>query len=220
MQETLNQHHYTCIYFTNGRDAVEYVQRYQPEIVISDVLMPSMDGYEVTREIKKSANIPVVLLTELSSPEDILKGIEAGADNFLIKPVDKDLLLTRIRYILVNSELRKGKMTDLHFELFFAEKKYQLNSDRLQILDLLLSTYEISYKQKTELEIMNQKLTEAMEKVKLLQGLLPICAQCKKIRDDEGYWNQVEEYIEKHSEAEFTHSICRECMKKYYEDFS
>ena len=59
-------------------------------------------------------------------------------------------------------------------------------------------------------------LKKALENIKQLKGLLPICASCKKIRDDTGYWNAVEAYIQKHSEAEFSHSICPECAKKLY----
>lgn len=61
-----------------------------------------------------------------------------------------------------------------------------------------------------------QELHASMEKVKTLSGFLPICASCKKIRDDRGYWNQIEVYISKHSEAEFSHSICPDCAKKLY----
>jgi PAS domain S-box-containing protein len=63
------------------------------------------------------------------------------------------------------------------------------------------------------------KLQDALDKVKTLSGLLPICSNCKKIRDDKGYWNQIESYIAKHSEADFTHSICPECAKKLYPEF-
>lgn len=69
-----------------------------------------------------------------------------------------------------------------------------------------------------EKEKLIQELRKALEKVKLLSGLLPICSYCKKIRDDRGYWKQVVEYIRDRSEAEFSHSICPECMKKYYPD--
>ena len=62
------------------------------------------------------------------------------------------------------------------------------------------------------------ELKDALFKVKNLSGLLPICSHCKKIRDDNGYWNQIESYIRDHSEAEFSHSICQECAKKYYPD--
>ena len=63
------------------------------------------------------------------------------------------------------------------------------------------------------------KLQDALVKVKTLSGLLPICSNCKKIRDDKGYWNQIESYIRDHSEADFSHSICPECAKKLYPDF-
>ena len=71
-----------------------------------------------------------------------------------------------------------------------------------------------------ELEQTNTKLEIALSKVKALSGMLPICASCKKIRDDNGYWNQIEEYIRDHSEAEFTHSICQECAKRLYPDLN
>lgn len=62
------------------------------------------------------------------------------------------------------------------------------------------------------------KLKEALVEIKALSGLLPICSYCKKIRDDHGYWNQIEKYIHDHSDAEFSHSICPECAKKHYPD--
>ncbi|HCL81166.1 MAG TPA: hypothetical protein DHW81_02735, partial [Nitrospiraceae bacterium] len=70
-----------------------------------------------------------------------------------------------------------------------------------------------------ELKIKNQQLEEALADVKALSGLLPICASCKKIRDDQGYWNHLESYISAHSEAEFSHSICPECVKKLYPEY-
>lgn len=67
-----------------------------------------------------------------------------------------------------------------------------------------------------ELQVRNQELQEALAQVRTLSGLLPICASCKKIRDDQGYWQRVEVYIESHSEAEFTHGLCPDCAKKLY----
>jgi transcriptional regulator with GAF, ATPase, and Fis domain len=61
-----------------------------------------------------------------------------------------------------------------------------------------------------------EKLEAALAEVKKLSGLIPICSHCKKVRDDTGYWNQVEAYIQEHSEAKFSHGICRECAEKYY----
>jgi len=70
----------------------------------------------------------------------------------------------------------------------------------------------------TENQLRNEKekLEAALAEVKKLSGLIPICGHCKKIRDDKGYWNQVEAYIQEHSEAKFSHGICRDCAKKYY----
>ncbi len=68
-------------------------------------------------------------------------------------------------------------------------------------------------------EAHNAELQEALATVKLLSGLLPICANCKKIRNDEGYWKQIEIYVREHSEAEFSHSICPDCIKELYPDF-
>jgi PleD family two-component response regulator len=67
-----------------------------------------------------------------------------------------------------------------------------------------------------EREKLIKQLQEALEKIKTLKGLLPICSFCKKIRDDKGYWNQIEVYVREHSDADFSHSICPDCAKKYY----
>ncbi len=69
-----------------------------------------------------------------------------------------------------------------------------------------------------ELDSRNQKLERTLSEVKTLQGLLPMCASCKKIRDDKGYWNQIERYIVQHSDARFSHGICPECAKRLYPD--
>jgi PAS domain S-box-containing protein len=70
-----------------------------------------------------------------------------------------------------------------------------------------------------EREKLVRDLQKALSEVKMLKGILPICASCKKIRDDKGYWNQVEVYIRDHSEAEFSHGICPECKEKLYPGF-
>jgi hypothetical protein len=63
---------------------------------------------------------------------------------------------------------------------------------------------------------LKQRVDEAVAKIKVLSGFLPICASCKKIRDDQGYWNQIEAYIQDHSEAEFTHGLCPDCIRRLY----
>ncbi len=73
---------------------------------------------------------------------------------------------------------------------------------------------------KRDLQQKNSELQEALDQVKLLKGLLPICGSCKNIRDDEGYWKTVENYISTHSEAKFSHSICPSCMKALFPDIN
>lgn len=68
------------------------------------------------------------------------------------------------------------------------------------------------------LSVKIEELGQALEQVRMLRGIIPICASCKKIRDDKGFWNQVEAYVQTHSEAEFSHSICPECMRTLYPD--
>jgi len=69
-----------------------------------------------------------------------------------------------------------------------------------------------------EREKLNVELKEALDKIRTLSGLIPICAGCKKIRDDKGYWNQLEEYLEEHSDAVFSHGLCPECFQQYFPD--
>jgi len=80
--------------------------------------------------------------------------------------------------------------------------------------------YAIERKQdETEREHLISELQAALAQVKTLSGLLPICSGCKKIRDDQGYWNRIETFISKHSDAQFSHGICPDCTKKYFPDY-
>ena len=221
LQHLMEKYGYTVSVACNGVEALAHLQEHIPSLVISDILMPEMDGYELCRNIKVNddlKSVPVMLLTQLSEPEDIIKGLECGADNFVTKPYDHKLLIRRIRYIFANQEIRKKPVSEMGIEIYFAGNKHFINSDRLQILDLLFSTYENTLQQKRELEITNKKLKEASETIKVLKGLIPICSNCMKIRDDKGHWKRLETYIQEHSEAEFTHGLCPECVKKLYPD--
>lgn len=86
----------------------------------------------------------------------------------------------------------------------------------------LIVARDVSVRRRIEIEKeqLITKLTSAREDVKTLSGLLPICAACKKVRDDTGYWTQLEQYITKHSQATFSHGLCPECMRKLYPDLA
>jgi len=222
LQKLLEKNGYRVSVAVNGVEALSYLEGHLPALIISDILMPEMDGYELSQKVKahdELKGIPIILLTQLTEPEDIVRGLGCGADNFITKPYDRELLLSRIRYVLVNQEIRKDRVMEMGIEVFFAGKKHFINSDRIQILDLLFSTYENAVQQKRDLEQINKELKEALETIKKLEGILPICAKCKKIRDDKGNWIQMEKYIRDRSEARFSHSICPECAKKLYPDF-
>jgi hypothetical protein len=88
----------------------------------------------------------------------------------------------------------------------------------LSLLYVQQREMNIRKKAEGEREVLVRELQKALSEVKQLSGLLPICSHCKKIRDDKGYWNQIEAYIQDHSDAEFSHSICQECAKKHYPD--
>ena len=222
LQGLLKESGYRVSTATNGADAFSYLEEHIPDLVISDIIMPGMDGYEMCGRMKADDNlrsIPVILLTQLGEPEDIVKGLESGADNFVTKPYDPEVLLSQVQYILINRRIRSAPRTEMGIEVFFAGKRHFINSDRIQIMDLLFSTYENSLLQKRELERLNKELNEALDTIKTLHGIIPICSNCKKIRDDKGSWSQIEAYISKHSEAKFSHGICPECAKELYPEF-
>ncbi len=164
----LEKQEYSVQLATNGREGLEAIEAKRPTLIISDVLMPEMDGYELCNTIKTSEalkDIPVILLTTLSDPQDIIRGLESGADNFLNKPYSEEALLSRIKYILINLDVRSRMRTGMGIEIYFANKKHYLTSERIQIIDLLLSTYENAVEKNRELEIANKKLRTIQEEL-------------------------------------------------------
>ena len=135
----------------NGHDGLALAGAQLPALIISDIVMPHMDGYALCRSVKSDpalAHTPVILVTSLSSPDDVIKGLECGADNFLRKPYDFAYLLSNINYLLTNRELRSRDHANGHggaedgIEIQFAGRRHVITSGRQQILDLLISTYE------------------------------------------------------------------------------
>lgn len=164
----LEKQEYTVRLATNGVEGLEAIAERRPTLVISDVLMPEMDGYEFCTRIKgddELSSIPVILLTTLSDPQDIIRGLESGADNFLNKPYSEEALLSRIKYILINMDVRSRMRTGMGIEIYFANKKHYLTSERIQIIDLLLSTYENAVEKNRELEQANKKLRAVQEAI-------------------------------------------------------
>ena len=161
----LEQQGYRFLVARNGREALAAIQECLPALVISDIVMPEMDGYQLCGQIKKNGkfkSIPVILLTSLTDPIDVVKGLESGADNFIFKPYDEKYLLSRITYMLANRHLRDVESSpQMGVEIFFSGRKFFITSDRLQILNLLLSTYEAAVQR-------NRELATARDELRLL----------------------------------------------------
>lgn len=164
----LTNNNYNVQGFSNAQDAMNYIQTNTPALVITDVVMPDISGFELCKHIKSQSNkshIPVVLLTALSQSEDIIRGLEVGADNFITKPFTERFLLSRVEYCLINSRIRKNASADVGIEIMFNSNRHFINSNRIQILDLLLSTYEGAVEKNRELEQTIQDLKKTQKEL-------------------------------------------------------
>lgn len=171
---TLERHGYQVTVAANGRKAIDAVHKSKPAIIISDIVMPEMDGYAFCKAVKSDdliKNIPVILVTTLTDPRDIVKGLECGADNFIRKPYDEKYLLSRIDCLLMNRELRKSEKVRFGMEISLMGQRHSITSERQQILDLLISTYEQAVHINEELEARQKELAHSSQ---VLHGLYRI----------------------------------------------
>lgn len=199
----------------NGRMGLDLVRERPPTIAISDIIMPEMDGYAFCRALKgdpATRHIPVILLTMLSEPDDIIRGLDCGADNFICKPFVDSMLLSRIDYFLENDELRRREdERDGPVEIVLRGERVRVDAHRSQILDLLLSAFDMALRKNEELERANRELKRARMVGTLPEEALRICARCKKIQDDRGDWIPIEEYLRAWANLAFTHEFCGDC---------
>lgn len=179
LQITLVNWHHEVKVVNDGHEAWQTLQSEKaPLLVILDWMMPGLNGLELCRQIRQTSTLPpiyLIFLTSRGKREDIIEGLYAGADDYVIKPFDVHELRARVQVGV--------RVLQLQIEL----------AERVKELEM------------------------ALTQVEQLKGYLPICSYCKKIRDDENYWQQVENYIEAHSKALFTHSICPDCYQVYVE---
>jgi sigma-B regulation protein RsbU (phosphoserine phosphatase) len=160
---------------SDGEEAWRRLEERPFDVLISDWLMPGADGVELCRRVRARASggfVYVLLLTVLYAKEDVVAGILAGADDFMRKPFDPELLRAR---------------------LHAAERVVRLERD---------------------LEHRVEELGRALEEVRTLRGLLPICSYCKRVLRDAETWERIETYLSKHSDLQLTHSICPDCYEK------
>ncbi|MDY7579519.1 response regulator [Herbaspirillum sp. RTI4] len=163
LKRTLAVEGYQVLLAKNGREGLEIAHSKKPDIIISDINMPNMNGFELCSQLKHDAglkDIPVILLTSLTDPTDVIRGLECRADNFLTKPYDAHDLLLRIKYMLLSSNIRVDEEDKGGVPVFFSGAKYYIDSDKKHILSLLLSIYETAVQN-------NNKLLEMQETIRL-----------------------------------------------------
>jgi CheY-like chemotaxis protein len=165
----------------DGRQAWEVLQRDDaPSLAILDIMMPGMDGLEICRKVRQlpHATPPyLILLSAMSGKDQVVRGIRAGANDYLTKPFHREELRVRVGVGVQMLALQKA----------LAERVKELEA--------------------------------ALSQVKQLQGILPICSYCKKVRDDQNYWQQVENYISDHADVQFSHGICPDCYERVIREF-
>lgn len=152
---------YTVTVAPNGRLALEAARGHKPTLLISDVVMPQMDGYALCKAMKADEvlkDVPVILVTALNGPQDVIKGLECGADTFIRKPYDERYLLQRIHYLLANRALRRSEKVQMGVEIDLGGKRHFITSERQQILDLLISTYDEAVRLNQDLQRSYQTL--------------------------------------------------------------
>jgi phosphoserine phosphatase RsbU/P len=175
LEDTITKAGYELVVTTDGREAWEALQREDaPPLAILDWMMPGMDGVQICRKVRESAApVPtyLILVTTRERKEDIVAGLDAGANDYVTKPFDRAELLARVGVGVRVVELQQSLAARI------------------------------------------SELQNALAHVKQLQGILPICCYCKKIRNDQKYWQKVEEYISEHADVAFSHAICPECWE-------
>jgi DNA-binding response OmpR family regulator len=145
-------------------------------LAICDWMMPEIDGITLCRRVRAEIGdlIYIILLTANSTKGDIATGLEAGANDYVVKPFDAGELRAR---------------------LVVGERTISLKRQLVQKVE---------------------ELQEALAHVKQLQGIIPICMHCKKIRSDDKAWHEIDRYMADHTDARFSHGICAACLDKYH----
>jgi len=155
----------------NGVVAKSILQTTSFDLIISDVVMPEMDGYQLCTWAKAQDEIsstPFILLTSLTDPAEVIKGLACGADSFLTKPYDEAFLTRKIGYLLENFDLRNRQKSDELAVVLFGGTRHEIKAGKMQIIDLLFSTYENAVMKSTELSKVNKELTLAQAKLKMM----------------------------------------------------
>lgn len=189
LESVLSDQDITIYKALSGNEALGLLVEHDFALVLLDVQMPHMDGFEMAelmRIQKRLKHIPIIFTTAINREQHhVFKGYETGAVDYLFKPIDPEILQAKVKFFC---ELHRQK--------------------------------KIIQQQRDDIARKKELLQKQLDEIKTLRGLLPICCNCKKIRNDEGYWEIIEIYIRDRSEADFSHCICPKCCRELYPDLS
>ena len=194
LSQMLNAHGYKVRAVTSGARAIEATRASPPDLILLDIMMPDIDGFTTCGQLKadeRTRDIPVIFISALDATEEKIRAFTAGGVDYVTKPFHPEEVLARVQ---------------THLSLQSLQKQLQAANERLE-------------DRVRELSALNTQLQEALDQVKTLSGLLPICANCKKVKDDQGYWHQVEMYVQEHSDATFSHGLCPDCFRELYPEY-
>lgn len=177
-------------------EAVNVANQVKPTVILQDLVMPGVDGLAIVGRFRANAatkDTPIIVLSSKEEAQTKSLAFTVGANDYLVKLPDRLELLARVRY---------------------HSKAYLTQRQRDEAFRALRESQEQLMESNAALLAVNQKLGEALAEVKQLSGLLPMCAYCKRVRDDKNYWNQIESYLSEHSDLRLSHGVCEDCFKK------
>jgi len=188
-------------YVSDPAKAIQAANEIRPTVILQDLVMPGVDGLALVgryRGNNATKDTPIIVLSTKEEAQIKSLAFNLGANDYLVKLPDRLELIARVRYH------SKAYLNRLQRD----EAYRALRENQQQLLESNAALIEV-----------NQKLGAALSDVKQLTGLLPMCSYCKRVRNDQNYWDQIESYLCRHSDLQLSHSVCDECFGKHAATF-
>jgi PleD family two-component response regulator len=184
-------------YVADPAEAISVANEIRPTVILQDLVMPGVDGLAIVGRFRANPttrNTPIIVLSTKEEPQIKSLAFGVGANDYIVKLPDRLELIARVRY---------------------HSKAYLNHLQRDEAYRALRESQQQLLESNAALLAVNQKLGQALSEVKQLAGLLPMCAYCKRVRNDQNYWDQIEAYLCKHSNLRLSHSVCDDCFAKH-----
>jgi len=183
-------------YCPRASEAIAQANQVKPTVIMQDLSMPGDNGLSLITRFRanpETRDTPVVVFSGEENPKTKSIAFNLGANDYIVKSVDRVELVARLRYhsqAYWNQRLREEAMRALR------QSERQLWESNASLVEA------------------NRKLTDALGEVKQLSGLLPMCATCRRVRDDHNYWSELSAYVSAHTDLRLTHGVCEDCLEK------